>query len=267
MVEKPITKKMRAQLEAERLARLDAEYRAAIERQRAEQQAHYERAKVDWEILLKNLPEELDKLEQMMLNEIIPEWEQKASAPIDWEQIDEPICSTKWVLRFNKYERDEYSIPYYYESSDGMRAGVDTERVVQEKMPGSYWTSPLDPHRKEWFVSRAASPNDPAPPVQYPHCTIAGNGEQSLWGMFDYPHDKARVDAIVKKMEEDRAYYKVCVEEARAALTGSAQQRAKYLLNQRVGDRVRNELKKVWRILNPDKSETKFWEDVLQALQ
>jgi len=34
-----------------------------------------------------------------------------------------------------------------------------------------------------------------------------------------------------------------------------------------VGDRVRNELKKVWRILNPDKSETKFWEDVLQALQ
>jgi hypothetical protein len=143
-----------------------------------------------------------------------------------------------------------------------MRSGVDTERVIRERMPGSYWVNPLDPY-KEYFVSRASSPNDPAPPVQYPYCTIAG--ELSLWR--EYPHDKARVDAIVKKMEEDRAYYKVCVEEARAALTGSAQQRAKYLLNQRVGDRVRNELKKVWRILNPDKSETRFWEDVLQALQ
>ena len=262
MVEKPITKKMRAQLEAERLARLDAEYRAALERQRVEQQARYKKAQVEWETLLKNLPNELARIEQFLIEEIIPEWEQSANAPIDWDRIEDPACSVEWKLRFNGYERDEYTVPHYYESSDGMRSGVDTERVIRERMPGSYWVNPLDPY-KEYFVSRASSPNDPAPPVQYPYCTIAG--ELSLWR--EYPHDKARVDAIVKKMEEDRAYYKFCVEEARAALTGSAQQRAKYLLNQRVGDRVRNELKKVWRILNPDKSETKFWEDVLQALQ
>jgi len=260
--ERPITKKMKAAAEAERKARLEAEYRASIERQRAEQQARYEKAQVEWETLLKNLPNELARIEQLLIEEIIPEWEQGANAPIDWDRIEDPACSVEWKLRFNGYERDEYTVPHYYESSDGMRSGVDTERVIRERMPGSYWVNPLDPY-KEYFVSRASSPNDPAPPVQYPYCTIAG--ELSLWR--EYPHDKARVDAIVKKMEEDRAYYKVCVEEARAALTGSAQQRAKYLLNQRVGDRVRNELKKVWRILNPDKSETKFWEDILQALQ
>ena len=260
--ERPITKKMKAAAEAERKARLEAEYRASIERQRVEQQARYEKAQVEWETLLKNLPNELARIEQLLIEEIIPEWEQGANAPIDWDRIEDPACSVEWKLRFNGYERDEYTVPHYYESSDGMRSGVDTERVIRERMPGSYWVSPWDPHR-EYFISRANSPDGPIPPVQYPYCTIAG--ELSLWR--EYPHDKARVDAIVKKMEEDRAYYKVCVEEARAALTGSAQQRAKYLLNQRVGDRVRNELKKVWRILNPDKSETKFWEDVLQALQ
>jgi len=260
--ERPITKKMKAAAEAERKARLEAEYRASIERQRVEQQARYEKAQVEWETLLKNLPNELARIEQLLIEEIIPEWEQSANTPIDWDRIEDPACSTEWELRFNNYERIEDFIPYHYESSDGIRVGTDTERIVRERMPGSYWVNPLDPY-KEYFVSRASSPNDPAPPVQYPYCTIAG--ELSLWR--EYPHDKARVDAIVKKMEEDRAYYKVCVEEARAALTGSAQQRAKYLLNQRVGDRVRNELKKIWRILNPDKSETKFWEDVLQALQ
>ena len=262
MTERPITRKMKATAEAERLARLEAEYKASLAKQQAEQQARLEQAKLEWEELIRTLPDELKSIEQYLLNKLIPEWEQSANTPIDWDRIEDPACSVEWELRFNNYERIEDFIPYHYESSDGMRSGVDTERVIRERMPGSYWVNPLDPY-KEYFVSRASSPNDPAPPVQYPYCTIAG--ELSLWR--EYPHDKARVDAIVKKMEEDRAYYKVCVEEARAALTGSAQQRAKYLLNQRVGDRVRNELKKVWRILNPDKSETKFWEDVLQALQ
>ena len=262
MVERPITRKMKMQWEAERKARLEAEYKAALAKQQAEQQARYERAKVDWEILLKNLPGELDKLEQMMLNEVIPEWKQKASAPINWEQIDEPICSTKWELHFNKYERDEYSIPYYYESSDGMRAGVDTERVIREKMPGSYWTSPLDPHRKEWFVSRASAPDGPVPPVQYPYCTISG--ELDLWK--PYPHDKALADAILEKHEEDKKYYQNLIKEASAALKGTAQERAKYLLNRREGDKVRNELQKVWRILNPNKPLGLFWEDVLQSI-
>ena len=264
--ERPITRKMKEAAEAERKARLEAEYRAAIERQRAEQQARYERAKVDWEILLKNLPQELNKLEEI-IRSLMVEWEQKASAPIDWDKVDEPICSVQWELHFNEYERTEENIPYYYESSDGMRAGVDTERVIREKMPGSYWTSPLDPHRKEWFISRASNPNGPIPPVQYPYCTIAGNGEQSLWGMFDYPHDKARVDAIIQKYKEDQEYYRTRVEEASAALKGTAQERAKYLLNRREGDGIRSKLKQVWRVLNPNKSESLFWEDVLQSLQ
>jgi hypothetical protein len=260
--ERPVTRKMKEAAEAERRARLEAEYAAAIERQKAEQQAKVEKAKVDWEVLIKALPEELNKIEQVILNDIIPEWEQRANAPIDWEKLDEPICSAAWELHFNKYERDEYSIPYYYESSDGMRAGVDTEWAVREKMPGSYWTSPKDPTRKEWFISRASAPDAPIPAVQYPYCTIAG--ELDLWK--EYPHDKARVDAIVKKMEEDRTYYQALLEEARTALAGTAQERAKYLLNQREADRVRNELKKVWDILNLGKPQTKFWGDILQAL-
>ena len=264
MTERPITRKMKAAAEAERLARLEAEYQAEIARQRAEQQARLEQAKTDWEKLLQNLPEELNKLEKVVLD-LIPEWEHKASAPIDWEELQEPICSTAWELRFNQYERVEDYISYYYESSDTRRAGVDKERVVREKMPGSYWVNPWDPHR-EYFVSRAASPSDPAPPVQYPYCTIAGNGEQSLWGMFDYPHDKARVDGIIQKYKEDQEYYRARVEEARAALAGTAQERAKYLLNRREGDGIRSKLKQVWRILNPDKSESLFWDDILKSI-
>jgi len=264
--ERPITRKMKEAAEAERKARLEAEYKAALEKQRAEQQARYERAKVDWEILLKNLPGELDKLEKIVTKELIPEWQEKIDAEIDWEKLEEPVCSVQWELHFNEYERTEENIPYYYESSDGMRAGTDVERVVKERMPGSYWTSPLDPHRKEWFISRASNPNGPIPPVQYPYCTIAGNGEQSLWDMFDYPHDKARVDAIIQKYKEDQEYYRTRVEEASAALKGTAQERAKYLLNRREGDKVRNELQKIWRILNPNKPLGLFWEDVLQSI-
>jgi len=262
--EKPVTKAMKARLEAERKARLEAEYRAALERQRAEWQARVEKAQAEWEVLLKALPNELDKLEEI-IRSLMVEWEQKASAPINWDQIEDPACSTEWELRFNGYERVEDYISYYYESSDTRRAGVDKERVVREKMPGSYWINPWDPHR-EYFVSRAASPSDPAPPVQYPYCTIAGNGEQSLWGMFDYPHDKARVDAIIQKYKEDQEYYRARVEEARAALTGTAQERAKYLLNRREGDGIRSKLKQVWRVLNPDKSESLFWDHILESV-
>jgi len=260
--ERPVTKKMKAQQEAERKARLEAEYAAAIERQRIEQQARVEQAKVQWETLLKTLPEELNKLEKLFLSEIIPSWEQKASAPIDWEKLDEPICSVRWELHFNKYERDEYTISSHYESSDTRRSGTSYERIVKERMPGSYWTSPLDPSGKEWFVSRASSPDGPIPPVQYPYCTIAG--EINLWKEF--PHDKARVDAIVKKIEEDREYYRNRIKEAKTALAGTAQERIKYLLSQREGDKVRNELQNVWRILNPNKSKDLFWEDVIRSL-
>ena len=263
MTERPITRKMKAAAQAERLARLEAEYQAEIARQRAEQQARLEQAKTDWEKLLQNLPEELNKLEKVVLD-LIPEWEHKASAPIDWEELQEPICSTAWELRFNQYERVEDYISYYYESSDTRRAGVDKERVVREKMPGSYWVNPHS--NKEWFISRASSPDGPVPPIKYPHCTIAGNGEQSLWGMFDYPHDKARVDTIVKKMKEDQEYYRSRIEEARSALTDSAQERVKYLLNRPEGDRVRNTLKKIWSLLNPGKSQNLFWEDLLKSL-
>ena len=259
--EKPVTKAMKARLEAERKARLEAEYRAALERQRAEWQARVEQAKAEWEDLLRSLPSELDKLEEI-IRSLMVEWEQKASAPIDWDKVDEPICSTQWVLHFNEYERTEENIPYYYESSDGMRAGTDVERVVKERMPGSYWTSPLDPHRKEWFVSRASAPDGPVPPVQYPYCTIAG--ELELWK--PYPHDKALAKAILEKHEEDRAYYQARVEEARAALTGTAQERAKYLLGRREADKIRNDLKKVWRILNPDKPESLFWDHILESV-
>ena len=260
MVEKPITKKMRAQLEAERLARLDAEYRAALERQRAEQQARVEQTKLEWETLLKSLPDELARIEQLLVEKIIPEWEQSANTPIDWDRIEDPACSVEWELRFNQYERDEYSIPHYYESSDGMRAGTYNDYVVKEKMPGSYWVNPHS--NKEHFVSRASTPDSPIPVVQYPYCTIAG--ELSLWST--YPHDKARVDAIIHKLMENRVYYRNLIEEANKALAGSAQERAKYLLNRREGDKVKNELKRVWRILNPDKTETKFWEYVLQSI-
>ena len=259
--ERPITRKMKEAAEAERKARLEAEYKAALEKQRAEQQARYERAKVDWEILLKNLPEELNKLEEI-IRSLMVEWEQKASAPIDWDKVDEPICSVQWELHFNEYERTEENIPYYYESSDGMRAGTDVERVVKERMPGSYWTSPLDPHRKEWFVSRASAPDGPVPPVQYPYCTVSG--ELDLWK--PYPHDKALADAILEKHEEDKKYYQNLIKEASAALKGTAQERAKYLLNRREGDKVRNELQKIWRILNPNKPLGLFWEDVLQSI-
>jgi len=263
MVEKPITKAMKAKAEAERKARLDAEYRAALERQRAEWQARVEQAKAEWEDLLRSLPSELDKLEKVIL-ELISEWEQKASAPINWDQIEDPACSTEWELRFNGYERDEYPVPHYYESSDGMRAGTYNDYIVKEKMPGSYWVNPHS--NKEHFVSRASTPDSPIPVVQYPYCTIAGSDEQSLWDMFDYPHDKARVDAIIHKLMENRVYYRNLIEEANKALAGSAQERAKYLLNRREGDKVKNELKRVWRILNPDKTETKFWEYVLQSI-
>jgi len=165
-------------------------------------------------------------------------------------------------LRFNGYERVEDYISYYYESSDTRRAGVDKERVVREKMPGSYWVNPHS--NKEWFISRASSPDGPVPPIRYPYCTISG--ELELWGMFDYPHDKARVDAIVKKMKEDQEYYRSRIEEARSALTDSAQERVKYLLNRPEGDRVRNTLKKIWSLLNPGKSQNLFWEDLLKSL-
>jgi hypothetical protein len=250
---------MKAAAEAERQARLNAEYQAALERQRAEQQARLEQAKTDWETLLKNLPGELEKLEKVVLD-LIPEWEQKASATINWDQIEDPACSTEWELRFNSYERLEENIYCQYESSDSRRGGYDTERVIREKMPGSYWVNPHS--NKEYFVSRASHPQGEVPPVQYPYCTIAG--ELSLWK--EYPHDKARVDAIIQKYEEDRAYYQNLINEARAALAGTTQERAKYLLSQREGDKVRNKLKQVWRILNPDKPESLFWDDILQAV-
>ena len=264
MVEKPITKKMRAQLEAERLARLDAEYRAALERQRAEQQARVEQTKLEWETLLKSLPDELARIEQLLVEKIIPEWEQSANTPIDWDRIEDPACSVEWELRFNQYERDEYSIPHYYESSDTRRAGVDKERVVREKMPGSYWVNPHS--NKEWFISRASSPDGPVPPIKYPHCTIAGNGEQSLWGMFDYPHDKARVDAIIQKLMENRDYYKSRIQEAKAALAGTTQEKVRYLLSRPEADKLRNSLQRTWATLNPGKSQNLFWEDVIQTL-
>ena len=260
--ERPVTKKMKAQQEAKRKARLEAEYQAEIARQRAEQQARLEQAKVQWENLLRSLPEELSRLEESVLEQML-EWEKKACSEINWDQIEDPACSTEWELRFNGYERVEDYISYYYESSDTRRAGTDTEKVVREKMPGSYWTSPLDHSGKEWFISRATSPDGPIPPVQYPYCTIAG--ELSLWR--EYPHDKARVDAIIQKYKEDQEYYRTRVEKARAALTGTTQERAKYLLNRREGDGIRSKLKQVWRVLNPDKSESLFWEDVLQSLQ
>jgi len=260
--ERPITKKMKAQLEAERKARLEAEYQAALKRQRAEQEARLEQAKVDWENLLRTLPNELKRIEEVLLNVVIPEWQEKASAPINWDQIEDPACSTEWELRFNGYERIEENIYCQYESSDSRRGGYDTERIVREKMPGSYWINPWDPHR-EYFVSRASTPDGPIPPVQYPYCTIAG--EPDLWK--EYPHDKARVDAIIQKYKEDQEYYRTRVEEASAALKGTAQERAKYLLNRREGDGIRSKLKQVWRVLNPNKSESLFWEDVLQSLQ
>jgi len=263
MVEKPITRKMKAQQETERQARLDAEYKAALARQQAEQQARYQKAQVEWEELLKALPSELDKLEQLIL-ECIQEWEQKANNQINWDQIEDPVCSTAWELRFNQYERIEENIPHYYESSDGMRAGTYTDRVVRERMPGSYWVNPKYPH-KEFFVSRAVSPNDPPPPVQYPYCTISG-GEINLWDKFSYPNDKERVQALIQKKKQDQEYYTSCAEEARSMIAGTIQQKIQYLLNRREADRVRNELKKVWGILNPDKPQSKFWEDVLQAL-
>jgi hypothetical protein len=261
--ERPITKKMKAAAEAERKARLEAEYRAAIERQRAEQQARVEKARIEWENLLRNLPGELKRIEEIVTKELIPEWQEKINAEIDWDEVGEPICSTKWELHFNKYERVEDYISYYYESSDTRRAGVDKERVVREKMPGFYWTNPLDRSGKEWFISRASSPDGPVPEIQYPYCTIAG--ELSLWK--EYPHDKARVDAIIHKLMEDRVYYRNLIEEANKALAGSAQERAKYLLNRREGDKVKNELKRVWRTLNPDKSETKFWDNILESVR
>jgi len=263
MVEKPITRKMKEAAEAERKARLDAEYRAALERQRAEWQARVEQAKAEWEDLLRSLPSELDKLEKVIL-ELISEWEQKASAPINWDQIEDPACSTEWELRFNGYERVEDYISYYYESSDTRRAGVDKERVVREKMPGSYWVNPHS--NKEWFISRASSPDGPVPPIKYPHCTIAGNGEQSLWGMFDYPHDKARVDAIIQKLMENRDYYKSRIQEAKAALAGTTQEKVRYLLSRPEADKLRNSLQRTWATLNPNKSQNLFWEDLLKSL-
>jgi len=262
--ERPITKKMKAAAEAERLARLEAEYKASLAKQQAELAARLEQAKSDWEVLIKALPKELDKLEQLTL-ELISEWEHKASAPIDWEELQEPICSTAWELRFNQYERFDNYISHYYESSDGMRSGVDTEKVVREKMPGSYWINPKDPSGKEWFISRASSPDDPAPPVQYPYCTISG-GEINLWDRFSYSNDKERIEAIIQKHEENRKYYRTCIQEAEAALKGTAHERVKYLLSRQEADRVRNELKQVWRILNPDKSESLFWDDILKSI-
>jgi len=263
--ERPVTRKMKEAAETERKARLEAEYKTTLERQRAEQQARVEQARIEWENLLRSLPNELDKLEEI-IRSLMVEWEQKASAPIDWEKLDEPICSTQWVLHFNEYERTEETIPYYYESSDGMCAGTDTEWVVKERMPGSYWTSPLDPSRKEWFVSRASAPDGPVPPVQYPYCTIAGNDEQSLWGMFDYPHDKARVDAIIQKLMENRDYFKSRIQEAKAALAGTTQEKVRYLLSRPKADKLRNSLQKTWATLNPGKSQNLFWEDVIQTL-
>jgi hypothetical protein len=259
--ERPVTKKMKAAAEAERKARLEAEYRAAIERQRAEQQARVEKARIEWENLLRSLPGELKRIEEIVTNELIPEWEQSANAPIDWEQLGEPICSVQWVLHYNVYEKFEDFIPYHYESSDGIRAGTYTERIIRERMPGSYWVSPWDPHR-EYFISRANSPDGPIPPVQYPYCTIAG--EIDLWKEF--PHDKARVDAIIQKFMGDQEYYRARVEEAQAALAGTARDRVKYLLSRQEADRVRNNLQKAWSILNPNKSKDLFWEDLLQVL-
>jgi len=260
--ERPVTRKMKAAAEAERKARLEAEYQAEIARQWAEQQARVEKARIEWENLLRSLPGELKRIEEIVTNELIPEWEQSANAPIDWEQLGEPICSVQWVLHYNVYEKFEDYVPYHYESSDTWRAGTYTERIVREKMPGSYWTSPLDHSGKEWFVSRASAPDDPAPPVQYPYCTIAG--DLSLWK--EYPHDKARVDAIIQKFMGDQEYYRARVEEAQAALAGTAQERAKYLLSRCEGDKVRSELRKTWTILNPGKSETKFWDDILESI-
>jgi len=260
--EKPVTKAMKARLEAERKARLEAEYALAIQKQQEEQRVRLEKARVEWESLLKTLPQELSRLEEIVTNELIPEWEQKASASIDWEELQEPICSTKWVLQFNEYERDEYTISSHYESSDTRRSGTSYERIVKERMPGSYWTSPLDPSGKEWFVSRASSPDGPIPPVQYPYCTIAG--EINLWKEF--PHDKARVDAIVKKIEEDREYYRNRIKEAKTALAGTVQEKVRYLLNQREADKLRNSMQKAWSIINPDKSKNLFWEDLLKSV-
>ena len=180
------------------------------------------------------------------------------------DRIEDPACSTEWELRFNNYERIEDFIPYHYESSDGIRVGTDTERIVREKMPGSYWINPWDPHR-EYFVSRAASPSDPAPSVQYPYCTISG-GEINLWNRFSYSNDKERIEAIIQKHEENRKYYRTCIQEAEAALKGTAHERVKYLLSRQEADRVRNELKQVWRVLNPDKSESLFWDDILKSI-
>lgn len=262
--ERPITKKMKAAAEAERKARLEAEYRAAIERQRAEQQARVEKARIEWENLLRSLPGELKRIEEIVTKELIPEWQEKVSAPINWDQIEDPACSTEWELRFNDYERIEESVPYYCESSDTRRAGTYADRIVREKMPGSYWVNPWDPHR-EYFVSRAASPSDPAPSVQYPYCTISG-GEINLWDRFSYSNDKERIEAIIQKHEENRKYYRTCIQEAEAALKGTAHERVKYLLSRQEADRVRNELKQVWRILNPDKSESLFWDDILKSI-
>ena len=259
--ERPVTKKMKAAAEAERKARLEAEYQAALKRQRAEQEARLEQAKVDWENLLRTLPNELKRIEEVLLNVVIPEWQEKASAPINWDQIEDPACSTEWELRFNNYERIEDFIPYHYESSDGIRVGTDTERIIRERMPGSYWVSPWDPHR-EYFISRANSPDGPIPPVQYPYCTIAG--EIDLWKEF--PHDKARVDAIIQKFMGDQEYYRARVEEAQAALASTTRERVKYLLSRQEADRVRNNLQKAWSILNPNKSKDLFWEDLLQVL-
>jgi len=265
MTERPITRKMKAAAEAERLARLEAEYKASLAKQQAEQQARSTRAKLEWEELIRTLPDELSRIEEIVTNELIPEWEYRLSAPIDWEELQEPICSTKWILHFNEYERDDYTVSSYYESSDTRRSGTSYERIVKERFPGSYWTSPLDPTKKEWFVSRATSPDGPVPPIKYPHCTITSDNEYSLWSA--YPHDRALAKAILEKHEEDRAYYQNLVNEARVALAGTTQERAKYLLSQREADGIRNALQKAWRIINPNKSLGLFWEDVLQALQ
>jgi len=58
--ERPITKKMKAQQEAELFARLEVEYQAEIARQRAYYSACVEQTKAEWENLLRSLPSVLN---------------------------------------------------------------------------------------------------------------------------------------------------------------------------------------------------------------
>jgi len=167
-----LTKARAAWQEASRRRREEANRRKVneIERAKVELEAALEEVKSSLPEMIKQVRERIER-ELGLINR-----------PFDWTEVEHPLVNGEWELHYNEYSSwKEPATETYGESPDGMRSGGSySVWITKEKMPGSYWTNSLTGN-KEFFVSRAKSQNEPAPPVIYPHCTFDDLEEVMLY--------------------------------------------------------------------------------------